>query len=67
VPPPPGEDWRPSTGTYIVNPDCTGSVSIDVEPGNPPLSYHFVIVEQGRKFLLVVDGGAINGVAYKVD
>ena len=67
VPPPPGDEWRPSTGTYIVNPDCTGSVSIDVEPGNPPLSYHFIIVEQGRKMLIVVDGGAINGVAYKVD
>jgi hypothetical protein len=64
---PPEEDWRPSTGTYIVNADCTGSASIEVAAGNPPLAYHFIIVEGGRKILLVVDGGAINGVAYKVD
>jgi hypothetical protein len=63
----PDAEWRPSTGTYSVNPDCTGSVSIDVAPGFPPLGYHFVVVNQGRKFILVVDGGAINGVAYKVD
>lgn len=64
---PPEEEWRPSTGTYSVNPDCTGSASIDVAPGFPPLGYHFIVVNQGRKFILVVDGGAINGVAYKVD
>ena len=64
---PPEEEWRASTGTYKVNPDCTGSASIDVAPGFPPLGYHFVVVNQGRKFILVVDGGAINGVAYKVD
>jgi hypothetical protein len=64
---PPEEEWRPSTGTYRVNPDCTGSASIDVAPGFPPLGYHFIVVNQGRKFILVVDGGAINGVAYKVD
>jgi hypothetical protein len=64
---PPDEEWRPTTGTYSVNPDCTGSASIDVAPGFPPLGYHFIVVSQGRKFILVVDGGAINGVAYKVD
>ncbi len=64
---PPAEEWRPSTGTYSVNPDCTGSASIEVAPGFPPLGYHLIVVNQGRKFILVVDGGAINGVAYKVD
>jgi hypothetical protein len=64
---PPEEEWRASTGTYSVNPDCTGSASIDVAPGFPPLGYHFIVVNQGRRFILVVDGGATNGVAYKVD
>jgi hypothetical protein len=67
VPPPPEEDWRPSIGTYSVNPDCTGSASIEVDTGNPPLNCHFIVVEQGRKILIVVDGGAINGVAHKGD
>ena len=66
-PPDPSEGWRPSTGTYGVNPDCTGWASVDVSPGNPPLSYHFVVVDRGRKILLVVDGGAIRGVGYRVD
>ena len=61
------EEWRPTIATYSVNPDCTGSASVEVGTGNPPLNYHFIVVEQGRKILIVVDGGAINGVAYKVD
>lgn len=64
---PPAEEWRPTTGIYSVNPNCTGSVSIDVGPGNPPLNYHFVVVDSGRQFLLVVDRGAIRGVGYRVD
>ena len=64
---PPDEEWRPTTGTYSVSPDCTGSASIEAAPGFPPLGYHFVVVNQGGKFILVVDGGAINGVGYKVD
>jgi len=66
-PPEPSEEWRQGTGTYNVNPDCTGSASVDVGPGNPPLNYHFVIVDKGHQILLVVDGGAIRGVGYRVD
>jgi hypothetical protein len=64
---PPAEEWRPTTGTYSVNPDCTGSASVDVSPGNPPLNYHFVVVDRGRQIFLVVDGGAIRGVGHRVD
>ena len=64
---PPEEEWRPSSGTYAVNPDCTGSASVDVAPGNPPLMFHFVVVKHGEQILEVVDGGAIRGVAYRVD
>src|SRR5271154_183580 len=63
----PVEEWRPSTGTYKVNPDCTGSASVDVPPGAPPLSYHFIVNDHGREILLVVDGGAISGVGHKVE
>jgi len=64
---PPAEEWRPGTGTYSVNANCTGSASIDVGPGNPPLSFHFLVVDKGRQILLVVDGAAIRGVGYRVD
>lgn len=36
-------------------------------PGNPPLGYHFIIVNDGRKILLVVNGSAVRGVAHRVD
>lgn len=64
---PPDQEWRQSTGTYEVNPDCTGSASVEVAPGNPPLTYHFIVTDHGREILLVVDGGAIRGVGHKVD
>ena len=63
---PPEVEWRVSTGTYTVNADCTGSASINVAPGFPPLGYHFLIVSKGQKIFLVVDGGAINGTGNKV-
>src|SRR5438105_14065734 len=28
MPPAPEEEWRPTSGTYTVNPDCTGSAVI---------------------------------------
>jgi hypothetical protein len=64
---PPAEEWRPGTGTYSVNADCTGSASIAVGAGNPPLNYHLLVVDNGRQILLVVDGAAIRGVGYRVE
>ncbi len=67
VPPPPEDEWRPTTGSYTVNPDCTGSATIEVPPGNPPLKYHFIVVKHGREILEVVDGNAIRVVARRVE
>jgi len=43
---PPAEEWRPGTGTYTINPDCTGSAVINT--GNPPIPLHFVVVNRGN-------------------
>jgi hypothetical protein len=64
---PPAEEWRQLTGTYTVNPDCTGSATVDVPPGQPPLKFHFVVVKDGQEILEVVDGSAVSGIAYKVN
>jgi hypothetical protein len=64
---PPAEEWRPATGTYSINPDCTGSVSLAVEAGKPPLNYHLIVVDRGRQILLVVDGAAIRGVGTRIE
>ena len=44
---------RPGTGTYSVNPDCTGTYTVLIT-GNPPIVTQFVIVDNGQGFLSVV-------------
>ena len=65
---PPAEEWTAGSGTYSVNPDCTGSAVINI-PGNPiaPLNIHFVITKHGREILQVVDANAVMAVGHKVD
>jgi hypothetical protein len=43
----------PVTGTYYVNPDCTGGQTTII-PGVPPLEDRFVIVDNGREVRTVV-------------
>ena len=43
----------PVTGTYFVNPDCTGGQTTLI-PGVPPLEDRFVIVDNGRELRTVV-------------
>jgi hypothetical protein len=64
---PPDEEWRPSSATYTVNPNCTGILTFDTAPGKPPLVVHFVVVKHGTEIHGVVDGAAITLSAYKVD
>jgi hypothetical protein len=45
--------WRPGTGTYSVNSDCTGTATISV-PGNPDLHLQFVIGQSGNTSHFVV-------------
>jgi hypothetical protein len=65
---PPAEEWTPGSGTYTVNPNCTGSAVINV-PGNPlsPVNLHFVVVRQGREIHQVVDANAVSAVGIKVE
>lgn len=65
---PPAEEWTPGSGTYTVNPNCTGSAVISV-PGNPlsPINLHFVVVRQGKEIRQVVDANAVTAVGNKVE
>jgi len=65
---PPATEWRPGTGTYTVNANCTGSAVIIV-PGDPgsPINLHFVVVNQGKEIHQVVDANAVTAVGTKVD
>jgi len=43
-----GPDWRPATGTYEINPDCTGKAQI-IPVGAPPLNLRLVVGNRGLK------------------
>jgi len=65
---PPAEEWTPGSGTYAVNPNCTGSAVINV-PGNPlsPINLHFVVVNQGKEIHQVVDANLVTAVGKRVE
>jgi hypothetical protein len=44
----------PATGTYHVNPDCTGSFKITFTDGRPPVSVAFVVTDNGNDICSVV-------------
>jgi hypothetical protein len=49
--------WRPGSGTYSVNPDCTGTQTV-VIPGLSDLHLQFVVAQSGNTIRsVVVDPG----------
>jgi hypothetical protein len=64
----PTEEWRQSTGTYTVNPDCTGVQQVNFPNNHPPprVSY-FIITSSGKQINFVSgnSGVALSGVATK--
>lgn len=49
--------WRPGSGTYTVNPDCTGTSTV-VVPGMPDLHLQFIVSPSGNtSHFVVVDRG----------
>ena len=66
---PPTVQWRPATGTYTLNADCTGTEEIDFTDGSPSLHLSMVVVRFGREIRVVVDdpGIATTAVGIKRD
>jgi hypothetical protein len=56
---PPAVQWRPATGTYSVNADCTGTEEIDFSDGTPSLHLSLVVVLRGREIRVVVNDPGI--------
>ena len=63
---PPPIEWSPSSGTYTVNPDCTGTAQI-LLAGFPPVNLHLVVVRHGREIHTVVDANAVTSIGIKRD
>lgn len=58
---PPQEEWRPGSGTYHVNPECTGTMTITQHPtipadGSPELELYIVVGDNGNEIRTVVSG-----------
>jgi hypothetical protein len=60
--------WRAGSGTYTVNPDCTGTSTL-VIPGMPDLHLQFIISQSGNTshFVVVDQGFATAGDSERVD
>ncbi len=53
----------PATGTYTVNPDCTGTFTITFTDGRPPVETSFVVVENGLEIdTVVTSAGGSQGI-----
>ena len=59
--------WRPVTGTYEVNPDCTGAAVLYPSDGSPTLHLHLVVVDHGRGIRTVVEGNATGSTGTRVN
>jgi len=62
---PPAQEWTPGTGTYTVNPDCTGAAVLTTPEGT--VNLHFVVVNNGKQINQVVDANAVSTVGIKVN
>jgi len=62
---PEGSDWRPITGTYDLNPDCTGTGEIHFNDGNPPLKLRLLVVDGGRQVMSIVEGNPVGSIGFK--
>jgi hypothetical protein len=64
---PANSDWTTASGTYSVNPNCTGTAVV-ITPNSPvPLHLDFVVVSQGREVHTVLESDAISSVFKKVE
>src|SRR6185503_6350965 len=59
VPLNPTTPWTPATGTYTVNPDCTGTMIKETPNSSVPLVLSFVVVRRGTEIHVVNDAHAL--------
>ena len=59
--------WTPASGTYEINPDCTGTAVVNTPNSPVPLHLALVVVGQGKEIHTVLDSDAISSVFKKVE
>jgi hypothetical protein len=63
---PTGTDWRPGTGTYDINADCTGTARINFTDGSPTLRLRLVVADRGDLIRTIVEGNAVGSIGTRV-
>jgi hypothetical protein len=63
---PTGTDWRPGTGSYEINADCTGTARINFTDGSPTLRLRLVVADRGDLFRTIVEGNAVGSIGTRV-
>jgi hypothetical protein len=58
--------WDTNSGTYSVNPDCTGTAVVNTPNSPVPLNLYFVIVDEGKEFRQVLNSDAVVSVCKRV-
>jgi hypothetical protein len=59
--------WTAASGTYTVNPDCTGTAAVNTPNSPVPLNLALVVVRQGKEIHTVLDSTAISTVFIRVE
>jgi hypothetical protein len=59
--------WTEASGSYTVNPNCTGTAVVNTPNSPAPLNFAFVVVREGKEIHTVLDSNAIASVFTKVD
>lgn len=60
-------DWRPATGSYAINADCTGTAEIVPTDGTPALRLRLVVTDHGREIRTAVVGNASGSVGIRTN
>ena len=63
---PTGTDWRPGTGSYEINADCTGKAQISFTDGSPTLKLRLVVTDRGDQVRTIVEGNATGSLGVRV-
>jgi len=58
--------WDTNSGTYSVDPDCTGKAVVNTPNSPVPLDLYFVIVDDGNEFRQVLNSDALVSVCKRV-
>ena len=57
---PPLTEWNPGSGTYTINPDCTGTATINFPDGRSSVQLSLVVAREGREIHTVVNNPGIG-------